>query len=138
MVLQFIFAMFLRKIVIIPLTKLERITHAVSKGDFNQTIDVKQNDEIGMLASGFQEMVLNLVRIREEAKGANPLSGLPGNNVIVKEIENCISKGVEFAVIYGDLDNFKAYNDKYGFSKGDDAILYTRDAFLEAAKKIWR
>jgi GGDEF domain-containing protein len=134
--LQFIFALFLRKIVIVPISKLEKITHEVSKGDFNQAVDIKQDDEIGLLANAFKEMMLSLVRIREEAKGANPLSGLPGNNVIVKKIEDMIHAKREFAVIYGDLDNFKAYNDKYGFSKGDDAILYTRDAFLDAAKRF--
>jgi diguanylate cyclase (GGDEF)-like protein len=134
--LQFIFALFLRKIVIVPISKLEKVTHEVSKGDFNQAIDIKQDDEIGLLANAFKEMMLSLVRIREEAKGANPLSGLPGNNVIVKKIEDMIHAKRKFAVIYGDLDNFKAYNDKYGFSKGDDAILYTRDAFLDAAKKF--
>ncbi|MEO6097015.1 MAG: HAMP domain-containing protein [Fibrobacteria bacterium] len=134
--LQFIFALFLRKIVIVPISKLEKATHEVSKGDFNQSIDIKQDDEIGLLANAFKEMMLSLVRIREEAKGANPLSGLPGNNVIVRKIEDMIQAKREFAVIYGDLDNFKAYNDKYGFSKGDDAILYCRDAFLDAAKKF--
>jgi diguanylate cyclase (GGDEF)-like protein len=134
--LQFIFALFLRKIVIVPVIKLEKITHEVSKGDFNQAVDIKQDDEIGLLANAFKEMMLSLVRIREEAKGANPLSGLPGNNVIVKKIEDMIHAKRKFAVIYGDLDNFKAYNDKYGFSKGDDAILYCRDAFLDAAKKF--
>ncbi len=134
--LQFIFALFLRKIVIVPISKLERITHEVSKGDFNQEIDIKQDDEVGMLANAFKEMTLSLVRIREEAKGSNPLSGLPGNNVIVQKIEEMIHEGRQFAVIYGDLDNFKAYNDKYGFSKGDDAILYTRDCFIESAKQF--
>ncbi|MDB5102523.1 MAG: hypothetical protein JWP91_212 [Fibrobacteres bacterium] len=134
--LQFIFALFLRKIVIVPISKLEKVTHEVSKGDFNQSIDIKQDDEIGLLANAFKEMMLSLVRIREEAKGANPLTGLPGNNVIVKKIDEMIHQKKEFAVIYGDLDNFKAYNDKYGFSKGDDAILYTRDCFLDAAKRF--
>lgn len=134
--LQFIFALFLRKIVIVPISKLEKITHEVSRGDFNQNIDIKQDDEIGMLANAFKEMTLNLVRIREEAKGSNPLTGLPGNNVIIQKIEDMIRTGRKFAVIYADLDNFKAYNDKYGFSKGDDAILYTRDCFIESAKKF--
>jgi diguanylate cyclase (GGDEF)-like protein len=38
-------------------------------------------------------------------------------------------------VLYCDLDNFKAYNDKYGFSKGDEAILYTRDCLLSVTKR---
>jgi diguanylate cyclase (GGDEF)-like protein len=38
-------------------------------------------------------------------------------------------------VLYCDLDNFKAYNDKYGFTKGDEAILYTRDCLVATAKR---
>lgn len=40
------------------------------------------------------------------------------------------------AVIYGDLDNFKAYNDKYGLNKGDEAILHCRDVFLSAIEEV--
>jgi GGDEF domain-containing protein len=134
--LQVVFALFLRRIVLIPLARLEQATHEISKGDFSQRIDIRQNDEIGMLASSFNEMVTNLVRIREEDKGANPLTGLPGNNVIIGKIDEWIRSGHEFAVIYADLDNFKAYNDRYGFSKGDDAILFTRDCFVEAAGRF--
>ncbi len=134
--LQIIFALFLRRIVILPLAKLEQATHEISKGDFSQRIDIRQNDEIGMLSSSFNEMLTNLVRIREEDKGANPLTGLPGNNVIMAKIEECIKSGTEFAVIYADLDNFKAYNDRYGFAKGDDGILFTRDCFLGAVKQF--
>jgi diguanylate cyclase (GGDEF)-like protein len=134
--LQVAFVMFLRGIIINPLAKLEEATHRISMGEFNQTIHIKQDDEIGLLANSFNEMLLNLGRIREEAKGSNPLSGLPGNNIIIKHIDEMIHNQRQFAVIYGDLDNFKAYNDKYGFSRGDDAILYTRDCFLEAAKKF--
>lgn len=134
--LQGAFTLFLRRLIIIPISKLEKITHEVSKGDFAASIDIKQEDEIGLLANAFKEMMLSLVRITEEAKGANPLSGLPGNNIIVQKIEAMIHAKKEFAVVYGDLDNFKAYNDKYGFSKGDDAILYTRDCFLDAAKRF--
>ncbi len=134
--LQLIFALFLRRIIIKPIEKLEKATHEVAKGEFNHTIDINQQDEIGMLARSFNEMILNLVRIREEAKGSNPLTGLPGNNAITQQMDEMIASGQKFVVIYADLDNFKAYNDKYGFSKGDDAILYTRDCFLEAARKF--
>ncbi len=134
--LQIIFAYFLRKIVIVPVSKLEKMTHEVARGNFNQTIDINQDDEVGHLASAFNEMIMNLVRIREEAKGANPLTGLPGNNVIISKMDELIGSKSKFAVIYGDLDNFKAYNDKYGFTKGDDVILYTRDCLVEAATKF--
>ena len=41
---------------------------------------------------------------------------------------------LRLAVAYTDLDNFKAYNDKYGFKKGDDVILFTADVIKQAVK----
>ncbi len=59
----------------------------------------------------------------EMAKGMNPLSGLPGNVAIELEMERRCNSGAPFAVVYADLDNFKVYNDTYGFKNGDQIIL---------------
>lgn len=59
----------------------------------------------------------------EMAKGANPLSGLPGNVAIELEMEQRGESGEAFSIIYADLDNFKVYNDIYGFKDGDNIIL---------------
>jgi GGDEF domain-containing protein len=56
------------------------------------------------------------------ARGANPLSGLPGNESIQREISHRISKNMHFDVSYIDIDNFKPYNDYYGFERGDHVI----------------
>ena len=56
------------------------------------------------------------------AKGSNPLSGLPGNEFIQREIEKKLSQNMHFDVCYVDIDNFKPYNDHYGFEKGDVVI----------------
>ncbi len=57
----------------------------------------------------------------EYAMNSNPLTGLPGNKSINKWIENSLAYP-EYAIIYGDLSNFKEYNDTYGFSNGDNVI----------------
>jgi GGDEF domain-containing protein len=80
-------------------------------------------------------MSVALQRKRDEAKGANPLTGLPGNVTIAKYIDEKLSRGEIICVLYCDLDNFKAYNDKYGFTKGDEAILYTRDCLNSVATR---
>lgn len=54
-----------------------------------------------------------------KAMDTNPLTGLPGNSIIQKEIEETMRSAKKYAVIYFDLDNFKAYNDAYGFHNGD-------------------
>ncbi|MFN3411914.1 MAG: response regulator [Exilispira sp.] len=72
------------------------------------------------------------------AKDNNPLTGLPGNRAISLKLQNLIihQNDTKFAVIYSDLDNFKPYNDFYGFAKGDEIILYTAKLLDEALKKF--
>jgi EAL domain-containing protein (putative c-di-GMP-specific phosphodiesterase class I)/GGDEF domain-containing protein len=68
----------------------------------------------------------------ESAKVANPLTGLPGNVSILKEMNRRIVDNRSFSVIYADLDYFKWYNDRYGFQKGDQLIQYTADVIQHA------
>lgn len=56
------------------------------------------------------------------AKLQNPLTELPGNLLIEEEIEKVLQHAEPYTVVYFDLDNFKAFNDVYGFEKGDMAI----------------
>lgn len=65
-----------------------------------------------------------LRRVRRDLY-ANPLTRLPGNVAIEEEISECISSGNKFAICYLDIDNFKAYNDNYGFASGDGVIKLT-------------
>ncbi len=62
---------------------------------------------------------------------ANPLTGLPGNIEIQTEINYRIAKEMIFSVLYLDVDNFKAYNDAYGFSRGDSAIKLIADILMD-------
>ena len=55
----------------------------------------------------------------------SPLTGLPGNVQIHAELKKRLFSNEPFAVLYLDLDNFKAYNDVYGFIKGDEIIKFT-------------
>jgi diguanylate cyclase (GGDEF)-like protein len=56
------------------------------------------------------------------AKNANPLTGLPGNEFIQREINKRLAQNIDFDVCYIDINNFKPYNDHYGFEKGDMVI----------------
>lgn len=64
--------------------------------------------------------------------GVNPLTGLPGNVWLTRAIQRHLDGGEPFAFMQVDIDNFKAFNDRYGFVLGDDVIALTAE-LLEAA-----
>ena len=66
------------------------------------------------------------------ARGSNPLTGLPGNPSIEYEINKKIKRRLKYALCYLDLNNFKAYNDKYGYKKGDGLLHKTATIINEA------
>jgi CheY-like chemotaxis protein len=72
-----------------------------------------------------EEMLLrvrNLLAWSRSQREANPLTGLPGNVAIEKEVMGRLNEAEPFLFLYIDIDNFKAYNDHYGYQKGDLAI----------------
>jgi len=66
------------------------------------------------------------------AKHLNPLTGLPGNILIERQLEDSIQSRMPFTVLYIDIDNFKAYNDAYGFELGDRVLLYMKDVLTKS------
>ena len=62
----------------------------------------------------------------------SPLTGLPGNLQIQLELKKKLLKKENFTILYFDLDNFKEYNDTYGFLKGDEVIKFTAKTILKA------
>jgi len=71
------------------------------------------------------EAIKELKRLNRLALDANPNTGLPGNNSIMDELKRVLAEGEPVTVIYADLDNFKVYNDIYGFAQGDNVIIFT-------------
>ena len=69
------------------------------------------------------------------AKGANPLTGLPGNDFIQRQIAKMLSQSIHFDVCYIDLDSFKPFNDCHGFAMGDRVIKAVGDCVIEVLKK---
>ena len=70
-------------------------------------------------------LIKNIVKLLHRNRGISPLTKLPGNLPIQSEMKKRLLRKQEFAVLYFDLDNFKAYNDTYGFLGGDEIIKQT-------------
>jgi GGDEF domain-containing protein len=73
-----------------------------------------------------------VVRRREAALHASPMTRLPGGRAIDREVERRLEARTPFALTYADLDNLKAYNDTYGYAKADGVVLQTAGILREA------
>ncbi|HEY1332594.1 MAG TPA: response regulator [Actinomycetota bacterium] len=78
---------------------------------------VKPFDNAEMLAR-----VKGVLRRSRELRAQSPLTRLPGNIRIQEEIQQRVEEEASFCLLYADLDNFKAYNDYYGFARGDEVL----------------
>lgn len=83
-----------------------------------------------------REAMQELKRLFSTALDANPMTGLPGNNSIANRIKKDLADNANVTVLYADLDNFKAFNDKYGFALGDEVIKFTSEVFHEVISEM--
>jgi len=107
---------------------MEELSHFLADADGQQFSDgfiiTEQGRYLG-LASG-QDLLRELTKMQiEAARYANPLTLLPGNVPIGEHIESLLHAGTAFVICYGDLDNFKPFNDVYSYNKGDEMIQLT-------------
>jgi diguanylate cyclase (GGDEF)-like protein len=80
--------------------------------------------------------VRGVIRRARYMRSQSPLTGLPGNVRIEDEIEARIAAGESFALLYVDLDHFKAFSDRYGFVRGDEALRETGAIVREAGRRV--
>jgi len=80
------------------------------------------------------QRVKNHIEWSKNQRAVNPLTGLPGNLSILAERQKRYDAGTPFAQIFLDLDNFKAFNDRYGFPVGDTAIRAVAEALVDVVE----
>lgn len=115
--------------------KLKVATAHISEGNFDYDPKIETRDEIGDLANAFVSMGKRLRKLEEMYLDASPLTRLPGGiaieNVVKKRLES--RKPMAFCVL--DLDNFKAFNDRYGYASGSEVIKETAKIIEAAVRK---
>jgi len=131
-----ILATLLSRALISPVKVLNSATKDIASGNLDRKISIATQDELEELAGTFNYMTEELKKMKAKAENANPLTKLPGNIVIQEEVEKRIKDNTKFVLIYSDLDNFKAFNDKYGVHAGDKAIMLTTNIMKEAIDKV--
>lgn len=120
--------------VVRPIKILNRATKDIASGNLDFNVRINTHDEIQELGDTFNIMTVALKKMKEKAENANPLTKLPGNNMIREEVERRIKNNEKFVAIHIDIDNFKSYNDHYGIGKGDEIIKFTSKAMENAVK----
>src|SRR6266508_3470262 len=92
---------------------------------------IKPFDPVELLAR-----VKGTLRRAREMRALSPLTGLPGNIRVQEDIRRRVAEEEPFALLYCDLDHFKAYNDGYGFVRGDRAIQALARVLIEVAQDL--
>lgn len=118
-------------------TPIERVVEAFSEDSVTDGVIIVEGGEyVGFLGS---HALLRLVHEHRLAAAAdqNPLTRLPGNDAIVRHVEEILSvTDRPHAIAYIDFDHFKPFNDTYGFRQGDRAILMFSERLKLAASTL--
>ena len=80
--------------------------------------------------------IASALRRAAELRSLNPLSGLPGNVTISHEIEARLADGADVACLYVDVDHFKEFNDRHGFTRGDRVIAHLAELLSQAVGEV--
>lgn len=112
-----------------------------AKGDLNEKVrglDGGANDYL-VKPYSTDELLLRVRNVLEwniRQKEANPLTGLPGNTAIERELIRRINQKIPYAFLYIDIDNFKGFNDYYGYQKGDEIIGFLAGILTKTVEKL--
>ncbi len=105
-----------------PLQELSRIVADAAPNHLADGFIVVENGHYRGVCTG-HDLIRETYRMQiNAARHANALSGLPGNDPLNTMLSVWLDSRQPFRVAYFDLDNFKPFNDVYGFARGDDAI----------------
>jgi GGDEF domain-containing protein/CHASE3 domain sensor protein len=105
-----------------PLRRLEKATAMIAEGKFDYDFRQNREDEIGSLARAFSVMARRLKILEELNLDASPLTGLPGNLAIERELGRRLLARKPVSLCHVDLDNFKPFVDQYGYAWGSEVI----------------
>ena len=114
--------------------KLKVAAGRVAEGDFYVDPRIDTQDEIGSLSEAFRRMGQRLGKLEEMYLDASPLTRLPGGIAIENVLKRRLESEHRFAFCVLDLDNFKAFNDHYGYAHGNDVIKETARIIEDAVK----
>ncbi len=138
------------------INKLKQAAGLIVRGEFDRIPRITQKDELGNVAIAFITMAKRLKRLedlhreaateeagriaaQEPAAGSSdvrPLTGLSGGNTIETTLSRRIEEGADFAVCRILVDNLRAYNERYGYARGDTIIQAAASVIEDAVATL--
>ncbi len=105
--------------------RLSVATERIAEGNFDYDPQITGRDEICSLAEAFRAMGTRLQKLEDMYLDASPLTRLPGGIAIENVLKKRLESGEPLAFCVLDLDNFKVFNDTYGYAHGSEVIKET-------------
>lgn len=135
LILGLALAVFITHNISSSVAKLKKATQKIADGRFDVLPDLKNKDELGDLAKAFRDMAKRLQKLEEMYLDASPLTRLPGGVAIENVLRKRINSKGPLAFCLVDMDNFKAFNDRYGYARGSEVIKALGHIIERAVKK---
>jgi diguanylate cyclase (GGDEF)-like protein len=129
-------AMLITKNVSNALRELKLATSMIAKGKFHYKPKIQNKDELGDLSTAFVNMAKKLKRLEQQNLDTSPLTRLPGGAFIEKKLNQRIALNQPIAFCLLDIDNFKSFNDRYGYAKGNQVIKTTAGIIRKAVIEL--
>ncbi|NTV93931.1 MAG: EAL domain-containing protein [Thiobacillus sp.] len=114
-----------------PVEELSKLVIHKGKATFTDGFIITDDGLYLGIGSGYDLMQVIMQLQIAAARYSNPLTLLPGNVPINNHIQQLLDAGAHFRAAYCDLDNFKPFNDIYGYDRGDQVILLVSEALKE-------
>jgi diguanylate cyclase (GGDEF)-like protein len=114
---------------------LKEAADSIKSGDFDNLPEIKGADELSDLALSLKQMSTRLKELEVMNIDANPLTKLPGNLAIEKELFTRLNETKSFSFCLIDLDNFKAFNDRYSYARGSDLIQWLSELLISIKRE---
>lgn len=118
-------ALLITRNVAYSINQLKLAALKISRHQFDFVPNVNKNDEFGMLAQALTSMAEQLSKLKVMDIDTNPLTRLPGGMAIENYLHKQITGKKIIAFCLLDIDNFKSFNDRYGYARGNDVIKFT-------------